>query len=152
MSLSQRPQTRRTGQESAQGRLTTLRAAERPSGALQALITADPALRGCGSALEALLVNRMRDAGLPLGEAQYRFVAGRQFRWDRCFPDRMVAIEVQGGTWTTTGAHSRGSGIERDCMKLSLGAVLGWRVLPITKGMIESGAAIKLIAQALGVE
>ena len=106
---------------------------------------------GVESQLELLLLNRLERAGLPVGEAQYRFVPGRQFRWDRAYPDHKVAIEVQGGTWTPGGAHSRGSGIARDCLKFSLGAALGWRLLPLTKQMIESGQAVELIAQALGV-
>jgi hypothetical protein len=96
-----------------------------------------------------MLLNRLERAGLPLGEPQCRFVPGRQFRFDRAWPEQRVAVEVQGGTWTTTGAHSRGSGIERDCLKLSMAAALGWRVLPVTKSMIESGEAVRLIAQAL---
>jgi hypothetical protein len=106
---------------------------------------------GVESELEMILANRLQHAGLPMGVTQYRFVPGRQFRWDRCWPERMIAVEVQGGTWVPGGAHSRGSGIARDCLKFSLCAALGWRVLPLTKQMIESGLAVELIAQALGV-
>jgi len=62
----------------------------------------------------------------------------------------MVAVEVQGGVWTQ-GAHSRGSGVQRDCLKLSMAAAVGWRVLPVTREMIEDGTAIEMIALALGV-
>jgi hypothetical protein len=61
-----------------------------------------------------------------------------------------VAIEVQGGIWTN-GRHARGSGITAEAVKLSLAAALGWRVLPVTREMIESGEAVRLIAQALQV-
>lgn len=106
---------------------------------------------GMDSELEAILANRLAIAGLPLGVPQYRFVPGRQFRWDRAYPERMVAIEVQGGTWSQNG-HARPSMIQRDCLKLSMGAALGWRVLPLTREMIESGQAVDLIRQALGIE
>lgn len=98
----------------------------------------------------ALLV-RLERAGLPLGETQYPVVVGRQFRFDRCWPNQRVAVEVQGGVWIA-GAHSRGSGVQRDCLKLSMAAAVGWRVLPISRAMIESGEAIALIRQALGLE
>ena len=98
-----------------------------------------------------MLVTRLERAGLPLGEGQYRFVPGRLYRFDRAYPSQMVAIEIQGGVWVN-GAHSRGSGVQRDCLKLSLGAALGWRVLPVTREMIESGQAVDLIRQALGEE
>jgi hypothetical protein len=62
----------------------------------------------------------------------------------------MVACEIQGGIWTKSG-HTTGAGIERDCLKASMAAALGWRVLPVTRAMIEDGTAIDLIRQALGV-
>ena len=106
---------------------------------------------GVTSALEHALYVRLERHGIPLGEAQYRFVPGRLYRFDRAWPEQFVAVEIQGGLWVN-GAHSRGSGVERDCVKLSIAAALGWRVLPISKAMIESGQAVELIAQALGVE
>ena len=105
---------------------------------------------GVDSALEMALLTRLERHGLPLGEGQYRFVPGRLYRFDRAWPAQQVAVEIQGGLWVD-GAHSRGSGVERDCVKLSIAAALGWRVLPISKAMIESGQAIDLLATALGV-
>lgn len=105
---------------------------------------------GVDSEIELTLANRLDRAGLPPGEPQYPFVEGRQFRFDRAWPDRMVAVEVQGGIWSQNG-HGRGSIIARDCAKLALAAALGWRVLPLTKEMIENGQAVELIAQALSV-
>lgn len=104
---------------------------------------------GVDSELEMALLTRLERAGLPLGVGQYRFVPGRLYRLDRAFPDRLVAVEIQGGLWVN-GAHSRGSGVERDCVKLSIAAALGWRVLPISKAMIESGQAVELLSKALG--
>lgn len=106
---------------------------------------------GVNSALEMALYVRLERHGIPLGEAQYRIVPGRLYTWDRAWPDQRVCVEVQGAVWTN-GAHSRGSGVQRDCMKASMAAALGWRCLPVTREMIESGQAVELIAQALGVE
>jgi hypothetical protein len=94
------------------------------------------------------LYTRLEAAGLPLGEGQGRIVEGRRFVWDRIWREQRVACEVQGGVWVS-GAHSRGSGVQRDCLKQSLAAALGWRVLPVTDEMIDSGVAVTLIAQAL---
>jgi hypothetical protein len=105
---------------------------------------------GVESQLELLLLNRLEQAGLPLGEAQQRILWGRKFEFDRVWRDEMVAVEVQGAIYVR-GAHSTGTGIERDCLKLSLAAAAGWRVLPVSRKMIESGQAVELIAQALGV-
>ena len=96
-----------------------------------------------------MLLTRLERAGLPVGLTQHPVVTGRQFRFDRAWPAQMVAVEVQGAVWAN-GAHSRGSGVQRDCLKLSMAAAVGWKVLPVTREMIEDGTALKLIAQALG--
>lgn len=105
---------------------------------------------GSDSMLERVLVNRLEQAGLPLGEPQYPVVEGRQHRFDRAWPNQRVAVEVQGGVWSDDG-HGRKSMVASDCMKLSLAAAVGWRVLPLTREMIEDGTAVNLIARALGV-
>ncbi len=97
------------------------------------------------------LYTRLERAGLPLGVGQYRIVEGRMFTWDRAWPDQRVCAEVHGAIHVK-GAHSTGTGIERDCLKASMAAALGWRCLPLTKKLIEDGTAVRLIAQALGVE
>jgi hypothetical protein len=106
---------------------------------------------GAESELELIFVNRLEHAGLPLGEAQYPFVPGRQHRFDRAWPDHMVAVEIQGGVYSDDG-HGRKSIVARDCLKLSLAAAFGWRCLPVTRQMIEDGTAINLLVRALGLE
>lgn len=108
------------------------------------------AAAGVESQLELLLLNRLERAGLPVGLAGQQIIPGRKFEFDRVWPEQRVAVEVQGATFVT-GAHSTGTGIARDCEKLSLAAAHGWRVLPLTKHQIQSGQAVTWIAQALGV-
>ena len=106
---------------------------------------------GVESELEMALLVRLERAGLPLGVGQYRIVPGRMFTWDRCWPEQRVCVEVNGGVWVKSG-HSTGGGIERDCLKASMAAALGWRSLPVTKNMIEDGSAVELIGRALVAE
>lgn len=103
---------------------------------------------GVDSDLEMALYTRIEKAGLPIGEGQARIVEGRQFAFDRVWRPEKVAVEVQGGVWVQ-GAHARGTGVERDCLKASMAGALGWRVLPISRAMIEDGSAVALIRQAL---
>lgn len=105
---------------------------------------------GVDSELEMALYTRLERAGLPLGVGQHRFIEGRQHRFDRAYPEQKVAVEVQGGSWSQNG-HARPSMVQRDCLKLSMAAALGWRCLPVTEAMIEDGTAVDLIRQALEV-
>jgi very-short-patch-repair endonuclease len=66
-----------------------------------------------------------------LGLAKVRRAYVADFAW----PDARVVVELQGATWTT-GAHSTGTGIERDCIKALTAATGGWLVLPLTTQMV----------------
>jgi hypothetical protein len=113
--------------------------------------TTEEVLRGTRSELEAVLANRLHRSGVPLGEAQWPVVAGRRFRFDRAWPSRRVACEVNGGIYSG-GRHVRGRGHAADCEKLSIAASLGWRVLVVTREMIQDGSAVDLIRKALAWE
>ena len=102
-----------------------------------------------GSAAEELLALHLRGLGITGWVPEYRFDALRRFRWDFAWPDQMLAVEVQGGIWRRRGGAHTGTGAVRDCEKLSLGAILGWRVLVVTTDHVKSGAAALWIQQAL---
>jgi hypothetical protein len=102
-----------------------------------------------GSDLERLLVWQVKAAGLPDPAPEYRFDPGRRWRFDLAWPVVRLACECEGATWTG-GRHTTGSGFERDCEKYNQAAIMGWRVLRFTGGMIESGAALESIVKALG--
>lgn len=104
------------------------------------------------SGLEMIFENRLEHAGLPAPERrQFRFCPDRQWRADFAYPSRMLLIEVDGGTWTG-GRHVRGKGFEADCEKTSTAAAMGYRVIRLTRGMVEDGRAVALIRQALETE
>lgn len=88
---------------------------------------------------EAALALHIRALTLPEPEREYRF-SHRRWRLDFAWPAYKVAAEVEGGTWSR-GRHSRGAGFERDCEKYNAAALLGWRVLRFTTGMVEDGRA-----------
>lgn len=106
------------------------------------------AFGGYGSELEAILASRIALAGLPRPEVQFRFCPTRKWRADFAYPQAMLLIEAQGGIWSG-GRHARGSGVAAEAEKFSTAAALGYRVLPLTREMIESGQAVELIRQAL---
>jgi very-short-patch-repair endonuclease len=101
------------------------------------------------SQLEESLAFQIRAVGLPPPEREYRFHATRRWRFDFCFPDMKLAIEVEGGTWMKGGGrHNRGSGMENDAEKYNTAALDGWTVLRFTGNMIKSGLAIQHIQRA----
>jgi hypothetical protein len=94
---------------------------------------------------ETLLALHINAYGLPMPVTEHRFSPGRKWRFDFAFPDRMLAVEVEGGVWNR-GRHTRGAGFEKDCEKYNHAAALGWRVVRFTPGMIASGEAIRFLA------
>lgn len=83
------------------------------------------------SHLERAFALQLRTSNLPPPEREYRFAPPRRFRFDFAWPSLMIAVEIEGGTWTR-GGHTRGSGYASDCDKYNLAASLGWRVLRFT--------------------
>lgn len=79
-------------------------------------------------------------AHLPRWTREYRFAPPRLFRWDFCWPDHLVAVEIEGGTHSG-GRHVRAAGYARDCEKYNLATLRGWRVLRYTSDMIEGDPA-----------
>lgn len=113
------------------------------------------------SHLEDELFLQLRAAKVPLPEQQYRFAAQhvglgkglkarlseaglRDWRFDFAWPDRMLAVEVEGGIYVG-GRHVRGSGYERDLMKYSKAMLLGWNVYRCGKQLINTGEALNTI-------
>jgi hypothetical protein len=79
--------------------------------------------------------------GLPIPVAEFRFMPERKFRFDWAIADRLIAIEVEGGSWTG-GRHTRGAGFERDLEKYAEAFARGWRILRVSPAMIADGRAI----------
>lgn len=108
---------------------------------------------------ERRLEGLLRQAGAPEHVREYHFASedvGRDFRLDFAWPDRLYAVEVQGGGWmrpdehgNRRGAHGGGAALERDCEKLTLASALGWHVAAVTPAQIKSGRAVQWILAAL---
>lgn len=91
-------------------------------------------------------------------------VPGRKFQADFCWPNSasMLVVEVDGGTFsrqdgkqcpicgeTPKGRHATGTGRERDCEKIALTMLQGWRVMVVTTKQVRKGTALMWIRQAL---
>lgn len=96
---------------------------------------------------EELFLAQLDEYGFPEAEEEYRFHHHRRFRFDFAWPDVMVAVEIEGGTWSG-GRHSSGAGYQRDCEKYNLATRDGWRVYRFTTGMVKSKDGIKFLLGA----
>lgn len=112
-----------------------------------------------GSSLEQLFVQQCHLAGVPKPEREVMFYPGRKWRFDFSWPDQLVAVEIEGGTYshgrkTKTGRikksrHLTPTGFYDDCRKYNAAAAGGWRVVRADAKMVRSGEALNDLIQVL---
>lgn len=102
------------------------------------------------SEAEELLLWQIKVNGLPTPEREYVFAKsiGRKWRSDFAWPDHMLLVEVDGGTWSH-GRHTRGAGYRKDCEKVNTATNLGFRTLRFTSEDVTDGIALGFIESAL---
>lgn len=92
------------------------------------LTARDDSVAPTDSELEDLLLGLIKKAGLPLPVLQYEVRSGgRRFYIDLAYPERRLAIEVQGYAY-----HSALERFEDDRVRHNLLQNLGWRILYFT--------------------
>lgn len=94
------------------------------------------------------LLTIIRALKLPLPIPEHRFDTSRRWRFDWCWLDRKLALEVEGGVWRG-GRHTNPIGFIKDIEKYNAATLAGWRVLRCTPQMIDSGEVIPLLEKAL---
>ena len=100
------------------------------------------------SPLEDLFAMQLDSAGLTGYTREFRAIPGRKFRFDFCFREARLLIEINGGTYNG-GSHGRGVGINRDYEKHNLAVVNNWRVLSFDTKQVKSGAALQVTEQLI---
>lgn len=86
--------------------------------------------RGAGgrSELEERFLMLLKLAKIRKPEEELVFAPPRKWRFDFAFPDKMIAVEIEGGVWSG-GRHRRPIGFIKDMEKYNAAALRGWRVL-----------------------
>lgn len=77
---------------------------------------------------DAMFMLALKAANIPAPIAEYKFFASRRWRFDFAWPDKKLALEIQGGIWIG-GRHSRGAALVKEWEKLNTAAANGWRVI-----------------------
>ena len=65
-----------------------------------------------------------------------KFMDTRKFEFDFCWPDLMIACEIEGGQWIK-GGHTSGKGLQRDCEKNNFAVLHGWKLFRFSTSMID---------------
>ncbi|MBA4274823.1 MAG: hypothetical protein C0436_04120 [Alphaproteobacteria bacterium] len=112
---------------------------------------------------EAILAQQIAWAKLPEPVTEFAAINGRRYRFDLAWSKHNLLVEIQGGTsqkpvkiggrgrwYIPVSGHNSMEGINRDCEKLNLAILAGWRVLHVDTKQIHSGQALKWIQEALG--
>lgn len=81
-------------------------------------------------------------------EFEHRFHPTRKWRFDGAWPDRQIAVEIDGG-YFVGGRHSRGTGQIADNEKINVAQSLGWSVYRFTPQQVQSGYFFKAIVEVL---
>ena len=121
------------------------------------------------SKLEDLLLMHLKVIGIQHPEQEYRFAAHqvgmgrgirdrllraglRDWRFDLCWPDLMLAVEVEGIVWSGKGGrHQRGEGFEMDLDKYHHAQQFGWTIYRCGSALIKSGEAATLIESMINL-
>jgi very-short-patch-repair endonuclease len=99
------------------------------------------------SELEDRLLIEMIAWDLPEPEREFRFHAVRRWRFDFAWPDRLLAVEVDGGQWTR-GRHMQAQGAANDNEKYNEAQLAGWRVLRFATDQVKDGSACQTVRRA----
>jgi len=92
-----------------------------------------------------------RAVGLQEPVPEYRFHPERKWRFDFAWPDKKVALEIQGGIWVA-GFHSGGTGQYGDMEKLNEAAAMRWAVLQVEPRKICTAKTAELLRSVLSKE
>jgi len=71
-------------------------------------------------------------------EKEFNFDAsiGRKHHFDLCWPERKIAVEINGQAWHTKGGGRHGK--DADLEKMNLAVVMGWRVFQLSPEMLNN--------------
>lgn len=96
----------------------------------------------------ALFFKLLKRDGISEPETEWKFHPVRHWRFDFAWPQKKLALEVEGGVWTN-GRHNRGQGFVNDMSKYNSAALLGWRVLRTTPTRLTDLETIAMIKASI---
>lgn len=89
------------------------------------------------SRIEVALELQLKAKRFPKPATEFHFLEDRNFRFDFAWPDRKIAVEVQGTQ------HRIRDRFHADIEKRALALLAGWRVLEVSGRAVRDGRAIQ---------
>jgi very-short-patch-repair endonuclease len=71
----------------------------------------------------------------PVSEHNFDALLGRKHRFDFAWPEKFVAVEINGNAWATRGGGRHGKDV--DLEKMNLAVIMGWRVFQFSPTMLK---------------
>lgn len=123
------------------------------NGATAALVERKGARVGSGKAKNDYKAKFLSDLAMlhvPAPILEFVFASPRRWRFDFCWPDQMIAVEYQGGTYMRgKSGHSNVAGLERDYEKFTEASLRGWRVILINAKTVINGQAVEWVLRGM---
>ncbi len=92
-----------------------------------------------------MLLAQMELARLPAASPEFVFHPVRKWRLDLAYPDRRLAVEIDGAVHRIKGMFFR------DIDKHQALFFEGWRLLRVTTAQVRNGEAVRLVERALAL-
>jgi len=86
--------------------------------------------------------------GIAAPSFEHKFHPSRDWRFDLCWPEKKIALEVHGGIFTG-GRHNTPAGFLKDMEKENAAAILGWRILKTTPRHLTSFGTAAMLKEIL---
>jgi very-short-patch-repair endonuclease len=107
---------------------------------------------------EEMFVGQCRIRKLPMFQREFKFALskGRGYRFDFCWEEFKVAVEIEGlvckyidGIPYALGRHCTFTGFENDCQKYAIANELGWHVNRFNQALVKNWTAIDMTIDLL---
>ena len=97
---------------------------------------------------EAVFYALIKQRGFAPPKQEYQFHDKRKWRFDYCWPDEKLAVEVEGGVFSG-GRHTRGKGYIGDMEKYNSAVLHGYKLLRFTPQQLTLKSTIDAIVTVL---
>lgn len=98
---------------------------------------------------EETVARDIKALGLPEPVREYKFHPTRDWRFDFAWPERKIALEVDGVMWDVQGGHQAPDDLAIQNQKQNEAIRLGWDVYRFTTAQVRAGEHLGVLEEVL---